>query len=389
MKKLLFVFLFLIMLCGSTLPIKTNYVYGEENKNFLEIKSESAYLMDYKTSTPIYSKNENERRPIASMCKVMTLLLTFDEIKSGKLSFDEEITVSENAASMGGSQVFLEPNKNYKVCDLIKSVIVSSANDSSYALAEKIAGSESAFVDKMNAKCLELGMENTKFSNCTGLPKPEQYSSAKDVAIMFSNLIKHKEYFKFSRIWLDKFYHSSDKFTEITNTNKMIRFYDGCDGGKTGYTSEAGHCLTATAKRGNLRLVSVVIKAPDSKTRFNDTAKLFNYGFSNFESKLIIDDKKPLNLTANIKNGKEEKISVKAEKPYFEFCKKGEKIALDIDYHIDDNLKAPVYEGQTVGKISIYKDSVLVKEINIVSLDSVLKKGFSDNLKSIAENWGI
>ena len=233
-------------------------VSTDKNKQSgVEIHGKSAYLMDFSTNSVIFAKNEKENLPIASMCKIMTLILTFDAISAGELGIDEEIFVSERAASMGGSQVFLEKNAKYPVRELLKSIVVCSANDSCVAIAERVAGSEELFTDRMNDKAKALGATDTVFANCTGLPKEPQYSCAKDVAIMLKELLSHEEYYQFGKVWLDKFNHPKGRFTEITNTNKLVRFYDGCDGGKTGFTNQAGFCLAATAKRNGLRVISV------------------------------------------------------------------------------------------------------------------------------------
>jgi len=361
----------------------------EEFTHKINIDSESAYLMDYNTGTVLYAKNETTKKTIASMCKVMTLLICFEKESEGAISFDDTITISERASSMGGSQVFLEANREYKISELIKSIVVASANDASVAMAEHIAGSEELFVDIMNEKCKELSMENTVFTNATGLPKEGQFSCAKDVAKMFSELLKHDKYYNFSKIWMDKIYHDEDKFTEIANTNKLIRYYDGCDSGKTGYTSESGHCLTASAKRKGMRLISVIIKAPSSKTRFADCSNLFNYGFANFENKMIIDNEKPLNIQVSVENGKTDTIKVQAEKPFFSFGIKGKKDSFDVDFVPNNKVFAPINTGDIVGKLEIYKNSVLVGEVNVVSMENVEKEGFFDIVTKIIKNWQI
>ncbi|MBR2904048.1 MAG: D-alanyl-D-alanine carboxypeptidase [Clostridia bacterium] len=279
---------------------KHNYAYHiteivpaavkKDARKVLETKAKSAYLMDSATATPIYAHEEEKRLPIASMCKIMTLILTFETIKKGDLSMDEEICISENASSMGGSQVFLESNAKYPVKELIKSIVVCSANDSCVALAEKIAGSESIFVEKMNEKARQLGANNTLFANCTGLPKEPQYSCAKDVAIMLNELTSYEEYFRFGKIWTDKFAHPEGRFTEITNTNRLVRFYDGCDGGKTGFTNQAGFCLAATAKRDNMRVISVVIGEESSDNRFHDVRTMFDYAFANYKVEPVVKE---------------------------------------------------------------------------------------------------
>ena len=375
---------------------KPNIVITKEYKNDdktsiknLNVDSESAYLIDFSTGTTLYAKNETSKKTIASMCKIMTLLICFEKESNGEVSFDDVITISERASSMGGSQVFLEANNEYKISDLIKSIVVASANDASVAMAEHIAGSEELFVELMNEKCRELSMDNTFFVNATGLPKEGQFSCAKDVAKMFSELLKYKKYYKFSKIWMDKIYHDNEKFTEIANTNKLIKYYDGCDSGKTGYTSESGHCLSASASRKGMRLISVIIKAPSSKTRFADCSALFDYGFANFENKLIIDNKKPLDVKLNVENGKVDKISVKPDKPFFVFSIKGEKNSYDIDFIPNKKVCAPLKKGECVGKLEIYQDSILIGSVNVVSMDNVEKEGYFDIITKIIKNWQI
>ena len=354
-----------------------------------EFKSKSVYLIDYNSSTEIYSKNENERLQIASMCKIMTLLLCFEAVDKGEISLDEKICVSENASSMGGSQVFLESGGEYCVDQLLKSITIASANDACVAMAERISGTEGEFVDKMNEKAKELGMNDTLFANCTGLPKPTQYSTAKDVAKMFSELITHKLYFKFSNIWMDKILHPKDRYTEISNTNKLIRFYKGCDGGKTGYTSEAGHCLAACAFRNGMRLIAVVISAPDGKTRFNEVSSLFNYGFANYTNKMIVDDKKPLELKVEVCGGKEDTLQVIAEKPVFLFMKKGENKSVEINFNPLQKVKAPVIKGEQVGELIIYENNNEIAKVKVLANENIDKKTYFDYVNDISKNWAL
>ena len=365
-----------------------------KNKAFAEefeekIESKSAYLADYISGTVIYEKNSAERLPIASMCKIMTLLLTFEEIDLGNLSFDEDIIVSDNAAGMGGSQVFLEANASYKAEELIKSVVVASANDSCVALAERISGSEQAFTKRMNERAKELGMDDTVFVNCTGLPKAGQYSCAKDVAKMFSALLSHDYYFKFSNVWLDKIYHPKGRLTEISNTNKLVRFYNGCDGGKTGYTSEAGHCLSASATRDGMRLVCVVISSPSSKTRFKEVSSLFNFGFANFTNKLIIDENEPLDLTVNVEKGKKSSIKVVPEKSFYAFSGKNDKRAFEFDFKQENRIVAPIAKGDVVGTLYVYENGVEVGSVNILAMEDVSQKGFIDGIYDVTDNWTL
>jgi D-alanyl-D-alanine carboxypeptidase (penicillin-binding protein 5/6) len=299
------------------------------------------------------------------------------------------VVVSKNASSMGGSQVFLEENGVYKVSELIKSISVASANDSCVAMAEKLYGSEEEFVKVMNNKCTELGLNNTKFSNCTGLPKPEQYSTAKDVSVIFNNLIKHDKYFEISNIWMENFIHPEGRITEMSNTNKLVRFYDGCDSGKTGFTSEAGHCLTASAKRNGLRLIAVVISAPDSKTRFNEVSSMLNYGFSNYECKKIIDKNEILSISAKVEGGKKDNIKIIPQEDFYSLTKKGEKRSYEINFTPNSKIKAPINVGDYVGKISIFENGIEIFSTNVLSNEEVLSKTYFDVLKDISHNFNL
>ena len=383
MKKLLFVFLVAIIAFASF----NNYNVAKADQG-LSTKSKSAILMDAETKTVVYSSCENDRRPIASMTKIMLLNLCFENVKNGNLNLDEQITVSNTASSMGGSQVFLEANGKYKTSDLIKSVIIASANDASVALAERLYGSEANCVEEMNKKCAEWHLNDTLFSNCTGLPKPTQYSSASDVAVMLCNLIKHEEYFKYSNIWMDEIEHSQGRVTGLTNTNKLVKFYDGCDGGKTGYTSESGFCLAATAKKGSLRFVSVVINAPDSKTRFSDVSNMFNYGFDNFASKMVVDSSKPIDLDIKINKSKCGEIKVAPIADVYVFGKRNQKENVSIDFE-QLTEKAPLKKGDIVGRLKVFKDNVEYQCVDVICLHDVNEKTYFDYILDVSNNWSF
>ncbi len=344
--------------------------------------------MDYGTGECIYKENETKRMPIASVCKVMTLTLCFDAINEGKLALDDMITASENAAGMGGSQVFLGSGCQYPLDQLIKSIVVCSANDSCVAVSEAVAGSEEGFVAQMNKKATELGCANTLFANCTGLPKETQYSCAKDVAVMFRNLLENEGYYNYSKVWLEDFVHPDNRVTSMTNTNKLIRKYSNCDGGKTGFTNEAGFCLTATAKKDNMRLISVILGADSSDNRFNSTVSMFDYGFANYKNKIILDKDVTLNDEFAVIGGKKDSFAVCPERNSYVFS------AIDKTPEVTHNLvaykvKAPVAKGQVVGKIEVYRDGVLCDTVNVVAAEEVKKANFGDNFVTILENWAI
>lgn len=363
---------------GEALPTAQTTMDGE-----LAQYAKSAYLSEFKSGSEIFAKNAEDRLPIASMCKIMTLLLCFEAIDSGNLAFDGTVTVSENAAGMGGSQIFLEAGGEYRVKDLMKSIAVCSANDACVALAESLSGSESAFVDAMNAKAKQLNMTNTLFANCTGLPKEPQYSCAKDVATMLKALLCHEEYFSLCNVWMEQFQHPKGRTTEMTNTNKLIRFYPGCDGGKTGFTSEAGFCLAATANRGGMRLISVVIGEDSGKHRFSDTSALFDYAFGAYVLKTAVDENEPLTEKISVRGGKIGECSIKAERDSYVFGKKGEKENVTIEKILPPFIKAPVRSGDAIGEIVVYKENVEIDRLSIVANETVAKANFFDRFKDI------
>ncbi len=368
--------------------VTAGFTLENNAKTSLVSNCKSAYLMDYGSGECLYKENETMRTPIASVCKVMTLTLVFDAIRAGELHLNDVVTVSDNAAGMGGSQVFLDKGCEYTVDNLIKSIIVCSANDSCVALSETVAGGEGEFVAKMNAKATELGCKDTLFANCTGLPKETQYSCAKDVAVMFSNLIKNEDYFRYSKIWLEDFVHPDNRTTSMTNTNKLIRKYSFCDGGKTGFTNEAGFCLASTAKKNDLRLVSVVLGASSSDDRFKSTVKMFDYGFANFKNKVVLDKDVTLNDEFSVKGGKKDSFAVRPERNSYIFS------ALDKSPEITHNViayevKAPVALDTVVGKIEVYKDGVLADTVNVVAAETVERASFGDYFVQIADGWNL
>ncbi len=366
----------------------SGFTLENNNASSLTKNCKSAYLMDYNTGECLYKENETARMPIASVCKVMTLTLVFDAIRDGSLALTDTVTVSENAAGMGGSQVFLESGCEYEVNQLIKSIIVCSANDSCVALSETVAGGEQEFVARMNEKAKSLGCADTLFANCTGLPRDTQYSCAKDVATMFSNLIKYEDYFKYSKIWLEDFAHPEERRTSMTNTNKLIRKYPACDGGKTGFTNEAGFCLASTAQKNNMRLVSAVLGASSSDDRFSSAIKMFEYGFTNFKNKIVLDKDVTLNDEFFVRGGKKDTFLVRPERNAYIFSANDK--TPEVSYVlIADDVKAPVAENSVVGRIEIYKDNVLADTVNVVAAESVEKAGFIDYFKQIAQNWAM
>jgi len=346
----------------------------------------AALLMDYDSGTIVFEKNATERYPIASMVKIMTLGCVFDAIHSGVLDIDTDITVSENASSMGGSQAFLDANSVYKAGELIKSIVVASANDSCVALAEHIAGSVESFVEGMNARAQELGAVDTNFANCTGLPAEGAYSCAKDVGAMMRALLANPEFFEYAKVWMYDIAHPGGRTTALSNTNKLIRGYNGCDGGKTGFTNEAMYCLSATAKRGNTRLIAVTMGERDSKVRNFETAGLLNFGFANFETKKVVDKEQVMEQIAKVSRGKQEGVQVMPASDWFVFGKKSSNDKITQQIKID-TVQAPVKKGDKVGQIVILSNGAEIASVDIVALQDIQECGYLDMLQKVLQAW--
>lgn len=375
---------FALLFCG--LQMKTISVAIAENEKDVDISSKSAILMEYDSGEVLFSKDECKRLPVASMVKMMTILISLEELQEGNVALDTKISTSENAAGMGGSQVFIDPFVEYSFEDLLKSVIMASANDASVALAEYFNGNEKAFTNRMNKRAKELGMKDTHYSNCTGLPAPEQYSSARDTAILLKEILKHEIYHNYSTIWMDTLTHPSGRTTELVNTNRLIRYFKGCDGGKTGSTNEAGCCLGASAKRDDMRLISVIVGAENSKTRFNESASLLNFGFKNFESQKLADVSKVIQSIPVLK-GKTANVDVFASEDFSAVVKKGDVSNYQVDYEIEENIKAPTKAGDVVGKIIISKNGNLVKKIAAVVREDVKPLSIFETAKKVIHKW--
>lgn len=377
------IFLFSLTILSSLLPLGKSVAFADE----IKVNGKAVYLVDSATGTEMYSSRSDDRLPIASMVKIMTTLLALESVDRGELSLDEMVPVSDVAASMGGSQVFLDSGKEYKAGELIKSIIVASANDSCVAMAERLSGSVEGFVKDMNERAKALGMNNTNFVNCTGLPAPESYSSAKDVSIMFRELIKHPKYFEYAGIWLEDFVHPDGRTTSMTNTNKLVRFYNGCDGGKTGFTSEAKFCLSATAERNGLRVVAVVIGADSSKERFASVSNLFGYAFSNYSAKVIQSKDDFIENSIRVLGGREKGISVAVKEDFKALVKKGDDGEYKVHFNLPATVKAPIVRGGEIGKAYLTRNGEVIGECPVVSVVDVEKARYSDTLKHICDEW--
>ncbi|MNZ62295.1 D-alanyl-D-alanine carboxypeptidase DacF precursor [compost metagenome] len=338
--------------------------------------SKSAILIDADTGTIIFEKKSHEKLPPASITKIMTMLLTMEAIDKGKLKLTDKVTASEYASSMGGSQIFLEPGEQMTVDELLKGVAMASGNDASVALAEKIAGTEKVFVKMMNDRARQLGLKDTHFENCNGLPVENHYSSAHDIAMISRELLKYEGITKYTGSYQDYLRKETEKPFWLVNTNKLVRFYNGADGLKTGYTSEAKFCLAATAKRDGLRLISVVLGEPNTKTRNSEVSSMFDYGFSQYSVQPIYKTGEIIGKV-KIKKGKTSNIELAASRTMSVLIKKGsEPGSITQKLELPDKLVAPVQEGQVIGKLVVYQDGKPITEFELKAATSIDKAGW-------------
>lgn len=345
----------------------------------LDVNAKAAVLMEASTGQILYESNPDEQLPIASVTKIMTMLLIMEALDSGKIQMDEMVTASERAKSMGGSTMFLETGEQLSVHDMLKGIAVASANDGCVAMAEHIAGSEAGFVQMMNDRAKELGMEHTQFVNTNGLDADGHYSSARDVAIMSRALISHEKIFEFTTIWMDSL--RDGKF-QLANTNKLVRFYKGANGLKTGSTSKAKCCLSGTAKRDDMQLIAVVLGAPTSKERFASASSMLDYGFANYAVKKQVTQDESLG-TVKVTKGEADVVNAVAKDTYSMLSAKGAQNAIEKNVQLDSEICAPVEKGQVIGKAEIVSDGQVIAQVDVVAGETVAKKPFGSVLLDI------
>ena len=337
--------------------------------------AKSAILIEASTGKILYEKSSNEKFAPASMTKMMSLLLIMENIDNGNLKMDEEIRTSKYASSMGGSQIFLEENEIMKVEDMLKGVTIGSANDATVALAERIAGTEDKFVEMMNAKVKELGLKNTNFKNSTGLDEANHYSSSYDMAIIAKELVKHKKILDFSSIYETYLRTDSDSKFWLVNTNKLVRFYKGVDGLKTGYTEEAGYCLTATINKDNMRLIAVVMGEPTSTIRNSEVSALLDYGYNLYQKHTYITKEEIID-NVKVDKGKKDKANIVVMDDVVRINKKGYKVG-EVSYELNLNkLKAPINKGEKVGTLIIKEDGKKVSIADVTVEENIEKANY-------------
>ena len=353
----------------------------------ITLTSPSAILCEASTGQVIFEKNADERRPVASVNKVMTILLTLEAVDEGRVSLEDQVTVSPRAASMGGSQAFLDAGERYKLSELLKTVIVASANDSAVALAEHLAGTEESFVRLMNTRAEALGLTNTHYANCTGLPAQEHYTTARDVAKLSAQLDLHPIYYRYSTIWMDEIKHRGGRVTSLTNTNRLIRFYPGCDGYKTGSTNEARYCVSATAKKEGMRLIAVVLGTPAGQTRFDEARAMLEYGFANVQLVTPIAQGQALDMTVPVRLGGRDEVSVLSGGTCSLLERRGEKNALSLEAALVEKVNAPVYAGDVLGEIRVKRGDEVVAVVPAVAGEDVQLPGMVDALIRIRDHF--
>lgn len=387
--------LFVVLFFCSNYIFASSYIYElikssdvssiatNANPSFT-FESQAQVLMEPETGNIIYANNAEEKMLPASVTKLMTLLLLMERIDSGALNYSDTITCSENASQMGGSQIWFEEGEALTVDEALKAICIVSANDVTVAVAEKIGGSEENFVSMMNEKAKSLGMNNTHYMNSHGIDEEGHYTCAYDQAILARELIsKHPNILKYTSIWTDTLRNGE---TELNSTNKLIRFYDGATGLKTGYTSLAMYNLVGTATRGNTTFISVIMKAPSSDVRLKETKMLLDYGFSNFETKKIASQNNDLD-EIDVDKNINENLKTKISGDVYALCKKGEDSQYETNIIYDENIRAPLHEGDVVGKFQILNNGEIFDEKDIICINDVLKSNFLDYLIYFFNNY--
>lgn len=381
MKKIISFLLVLIFVISQG-----NFIFANTKEAKLDIVSKSAVLMDASTGKVLYEKNSHEKLPPASVTKVMTLLLVCEALEDGKIKENDDVQISETAASMGGSQIFLETGEIQKVDTLVKSIAVASANDACVAMAEHVGGSVEEFVILMNKRARELGMNDTNFVNTNGLPVDNHYTSAYDIALMSKELLTHKKISKYLTTWMDEVVVGKKQAKiGISNTNKLVKHYSGTTGVKTGFTQQAKYCLSASAIRNNTHLVAVTLSAETSPIRFKDATNLLNYGFANYESVKICGANDKV-ATVKFEKGERENIDLVAKDSLSVLIKKGDNKDFQKKVEIKQDLKLPIKKNTELGVVKVYKGKELVGETKIINNEDINKASYLQMLRRIVDN---
>ena len=353
----------------------------------LSLTSPSVILAETATGTVIFEKNADERREVASITKLMTALLTLEALDRGDVTLADQITVSKNAAAMKGSQALLDAGAAYSLEDLLRTTIMASANDSAVALAEHLGGTERNFVTRMNQRAAELGMGSTCYVNCTGYPQEGQYTTARDVMRLCCEVATHPAYYKYASVWIDTLTHPGGRVTDLTNTNRLVRFYDGCDGFKTGSTDAAKYCVAATAEKNGMRLVAIVLGAPASQKRFDEARAMLDYGFATYQRTIIARKGDLLGESLPVKGGSSETVDLMLGSGLSMLLRSGQASGLSLELALPESVDAPVLQGDVLGTVQVLLDGQVIARLNCVAAHDVPRPGFIEGLYRILDNW--
>lgn len=368
-----------VSLRAQTVPLESEAPF--------ELEAASVLLMDAGTGTVILEKNADEKRPVASVTKLMTILLVLEALDDGNITLEQEVTVSKAAAGMGGSQALLDAGGIYPLSELLKSLIIASANDSAVALAELLMGSEENFAAAMNRRAQELGLNDTHYVNASGLPAEGQYTTARDVAELSREVLKHPTYFEYSGIWMDEIVHKGGRVTQLVNTNRLIRFYEGADGVKTGSTNEAKYCVSATAKRGDERFLAVVLGAPTGAKRFDLAGKLLNYAFENYYTKTFLVKGQVIDKQIPVSGALSRSISASALCDLSVLVKRGEEKNWTMEFNLPKCVRAPQRKGEVIGQAIALRCGERVTNVPIVLCEEIPKLGIPAIIREIFFRW--
>lgn len=378
----------LVFLFGFFVPARAELsLLPLEERAPVSLECKSALLMEASSGQIIFETNADEKRPVASVVKIMTILMCLDAVDSGRVSLDDRVTISKNASGMGGSQVLLDTGEVQTLDVLLKSTVVGSANDAAVAIAEHLYGSQELFVKQMNARAQALGMKDTVFVNCTGLPAQGQHTTARDVARMAAALFGHELYYKYAGIWMDKVDHGDGRVTDLTNTNRLIRFYDGCDGGKTGSTNEAGYCIAATARRGGMRLIAVVLGGSSGKKRFACAEKMFDHGFANYRLLTAAERGTRVRGEMPVTGGSLDSVPLALDGDLTLLMNKAEAAEIELKPNLPPSVAAPVAAGDEIGSVDILLNGRTIARIPVAAAGSVARQGFPDAWRRLWEGW--
>lgn len=353
----------------------------------MTLTTPSAILAETATGAVIFEKNADERREVASITKLMTALLVLEALDRDEIALTDSVQISPRAAAMKGSQALLDASAVYPLEDLLRTTIMASANDSAVALSEYIAGSEENFVDRMNRRAAELGMANTNYVNCTGYPQSGQYTTARDVCRLCCEIAKHPRYNQYASVWIDKLTHPSGRVTDLTNTNRLVRFYEGCDGYKTGSTDAAKYCLAATAEKNGMRLVAIVLGTPVSQTRFNEARQMLDYGFATYRRVVIANKGDLLGQNVEVRGGSAESVPLALGSGLSMLLKNGQQSGLSLSVQLPESVDAPIAQGDVIGLVDVLLDGQVIAKLNCVAAEDVPRPGFIEGLLRILRNW--